>query len=335
MATLTSVRGVDGEDHPDADEETWRDRVLGLLLGGALGDAVGAPFEGALTVDPRHLERVIRGHEPLRWTDDTALQLALAEHVADHATDDQVVDDELVLALAEAWRAEPERGYGPNPPRIFAAALAGGDWRASVHDAFGGSGSLGNGGAMRVAPVGALPGRVERIAEIARRSAAVTHAHPVGQEAAAVIAVAAYRALRAPAGSSDPRGTLTRCVAVISTEELRGAIRAAWSAAERHDPHEAAEVTGNGVAAHESVAAALAAGLRHPDDPVAAISFAVRMAGDTDTIAAMTGSLVGSRTGARALPVELTARLEERERIEAVAARLAAATWRAPTGIPR
>ena len=319
-----------GEDGPDVDEETWRDRVLGLLLGGALGDAVGAPFEGALTVDPRHVERVIGGREPLRWTDDTALQLALAGHVADHATDDEVVDDDLVLALAEAWRAEPDRGYGPNPPRIFAAALAGEEWRTRVHDAFGGRGSLGNGGAMRVAPVGALPGGVERVVDVARRSAAVTHAHPVGQEAAGVIAVAAHRGLRAPEGTSDAPGTLTRCVAVVSTEELRGAIRAAWTAA-RRGPREAAEITGNGVAANESVGAALAAALSHPGDPVAAVSFAVRMAGDTDTIAAMAGSLVGSRTGARALPAELVARLEDRERIEGVAARLAAATWHAPS----
>jgi ADP-ribosylglycohydrolase len=52
------------------------------------------------------------------------------------------------------------------------------------------------------------------------------------------------------------------------------------------------------------------------------------MAGDTDTIAAIAGSIVGAWAGARALPEGLLARLEDRERIEEVATRLAASTWR-------
>ncbi|HEY6933357.1 MAG TPA: ADP-ribosylglycohydrolase family protein [Marmoricola sp.] len=314
-------------DEP-TEEAVWHDRVLGLLLGGALGDAVGAPFEGALQVHPSHVDRVLAGPEPLRWTDDTALQVALADYLAAHAGDAEVVDDDLVMALADAWRADPDRGYGPNPPRIFAAALAGDDWRAHVRGAFGGGGSLGNGGAMRAAPVGVIPGGVRRIAEVARRSAAVTHAHPVGQEAAAAVAVAVHWGLRARQRPEGPEEVLAYCTAAVSTQELRNRLRAVRSVVGCTDPREAAMQTGNGVAAHESVGAALTAALTHPDDPVAAISYAVRMAGDTDTIAAIAGSIVGAWTGAQALPEGLVGRLEDRARIQDVAARLAASTWR-------
>ncbi|MFW6091531.1 MAG: ADP-ribosylglycohydrolase family protein, partial [Actinomycetota bacterium] len=57
---------------------SWRDRVRGCLLGGALGDALGAPFEGVRAVDGTDWERLITSARPLAWTDDTALQLALA-----------------------------------------------------------------------------------------------------------------------------------------------------------------------------------------------------------------------------------------------------------------
>jgi poly(ADP-ribose) glycohydrolase ARH3 len=106
-------------------DAAWLDRVRGLLLGGALGDALGAPFEGAAEVDPSRLDRLVESDDPLCWTDDTALQLALAEHLADSGADDEVDDDELAVVLARAWQAEPWRGYGANPPRIFASVLAG------------------------------------------------------------------------------------------------------------------------------------------------------------------------------------------------------------------
>jgi ADP-ribosylglycohydrolase len=51
------------------------------------------------------------------------------------------------------------------------------------------------------------------------------------------------------------------------------------------------------------------------------------MGGDTDTVAAMAGSIVGAATGARALPSDLLARLEDRVGIEQVADALAARTW--------
>ncbi|HEX6233047.1 MAG TPA: ADP-ribosylglycohydrolase family protein [Jiangellaceae bacterium] len=60
----------------------WRRRVRGCLLGGALGDALGAPFEGRPVVAPDELRAWVDSDRPLRWTDDTALQVALADYLA-------------------------------------------------------------------------------------------------------------------------------------------------------------------------------------------------------------------------------------------------------------
>ncbi|MGY2004984.1 ADP-ribosylglycohydrolase family protein [Blastococcus sp. SYSU DS1024] len=306
----------------------WEDRVLGLLLGGAVGDALGARFEGSARVPPDELHRSLTSDGMLRWTDDTALQVALADHLADLGADD-LDQDALALSFARTWEREPWRGYGANPPRIFAAALAGRDWRSVARDSFDGSGSLGNGGAMRAAPVGTLSGGPERVAEVARRSAEITHAHPVGQDGAVAIAVTVGHLLGTPPGAPPPvDAVLAACRRHLSTAQLERAVAAVASAARSALPEEAAATTGNGITAHEAVGAALCAALPRLEDPVAAVVFAVRMGGDTDTVAAMAGSIAGAFAGARAIPEHLLARLEDRERIESVAHRLAAGSGR-------
>ncbi|MGY1827590.1 ADP-ribosylglycohydrolase family protein [Blastococcus sp. SYSU DS0541] len=316
--------------HQPADA-IWLNKVGGLLLGGALGDALGAPFEGSPEVDPRRLDRLLASEAMLRWTDDTALQLAFAEHLAHQAaepvTGAEVDEDRLAVAFARTWQAEPWRGYGANPPRIFEAVLAGSDWRTEARRSFGGRGSLGNGGAMRAAPAGALPGGLTRVGAAARRSAAITHAHPVGQDGAAIVAVAVHVGIhQALPGDVAPKLVLQHCGRAATTAELRDAVGAAGAVPEDADPAEVARQTGNGIAAHEAVGAALGAALRHPDDPLAAILFAVRMGGDTDTVAAIAGSIVGAWTGASAIPEGLLTRIEQRTRIQTVAARLAGST---------
>jgi poly(ADP-ribose) glycohydrolase ARH3 len=180
---------------------------------------------------------------------------------------------------------------------------------------------------MRAAPAGVLPGGVARVSEVDRRSAAVTHAHPIGQDGAAVVAVAVHVGLHAaPPGEVAPEPVLDHCGRAATTAELRDAVAVAGAVPSIADPAEAARRTGNSIAAHEAVGAALCAVRRHPDDPLAAVLFAVRMGGDTDTIAAVAGSIVGAWAGASSLPQALLERLEHRQRIERVAVRLAAAT---------
>jgi poly(ADP-ribose) glycohydrolase ARH3 len=308
---------------PDVVLTPWEDRVLGLLLGGAVGDALGARFEGSQRVPPGEFRRLLTSGATLRWTDDTALQVTLADHLADLGEDD-VDQDGLALAFARTWEREPWRGYGADPPRIFAAALAGQDWRSVARESFNGSGSLGNGGAMRAAPVGTLSGGPDRVAEVARRSAEITHAHPVGQDGAVVIAVAVHHLLRTAPG--DPPAideVLEACSRQLSTPELERALAAVPAAARSTEPEEAADRTGNGITAHEAVGAALCAALPRLRDPEAAVAFAVQMGGDTDTIAAMAGSIAGAFAGAGAMQERLLGRLEGREWIQDVAQRLA------------
>lgn len=85
----------------------------------------------------------------------------------------------------------------------------------------------------------------------------------------------------------------------------------------------AAHALGNDVSALGSVPLALLAFLVNQDSPAAAIRYAVRAGGDTDTIAAMAGALAGARAGALELPAEWVDRLEPAARMSALAEQLA------------
>ena len=119
---------------------------------------------------------------------------------------------------------------------------------------------------------------------------------------------------------------LRACADHVSTPRIRRALEAAEAACRVPDPWAAAGVTGNGIAADEAVAATLCAALPRLADPVAAVTFAVRMGGDTDTVAAMAGSVAGAYAGASALPGHLLGRLEQAERIAETGRRLARRT---------
>jgi ADP-ribosylglycohydrolase len=78
---------------------------------------------------------------------------------------------------------------------------------------------------------------------------------------------------------------------------------------------------GSGVAAHASVPTALACFLLYPDSFQEAVKAAISLGGDTDTIAAMTGALVGSRLGLAVIP-ESWLDVEGRAELVALADRL-------------
>jgi poly(ADP-ribose) glycohydrolase ARH3 len=281
------------------------DRWRGALLGTALGDALGCPFEGQARVDPEDVEAWLEASDELTWTDDTAMTIALSRSLI--AQGGELDPEQLGDAFAVAYREEPWRGYGAGPPQVFAAAAEGVPYVEAAARLFGGAGSFGNGAAMRAAPV-AIVGHDDprRVAHVARVQATVTHAHPLGRDGAVLLALSVW------AVATTPHRPAAEAIAdqlrLLETVEMRRAASAALDL--DGDPAAIAGRLGNGIAAVEAVPAALAAFLRAPDEPRSVLAGAVVIGGDTDTIAAMAGALVGARVGALALPRPLLDRLE-------------------------
>ncbi len=293
-----------------------RDRFRGALLGAAVGDALGAPFEGRPSVEPDRLARLDHDPGPLRYTDDTHMTLGMAHSLLERHGFDGA---HMAGVFARNFEAEPWRGYGPGPPRVFRLLSEGVAWDAAGRTLFGGSGSYGNGAAMRAAPAGLFhPGDPDRAAAIAAQAARITHAHPLGVEGATLQA----RAVAILVGSESPpaRDDLLRDLrAAARTVPFREALDRIPALPPDTTPREVAQALGNGIEAHRSVPAALYAALRHPDSFSGAVIFAIALGGDTDTIACMTGALAGARLGESAIPTRWRDHVEGAQTLRALA----------------
>ncbi len=163
------------------------ERVQFALNGLSIGDALGQQFfrpARQLLVNYREIPDGLWA-----YTDDTEMALAISETLDKHGTVDQ---DALAERFAIRFTRRPNRGYGAGADKLLTAISRGEPWREVSRNLFDGQGSMGNGGAMRAAPVGAyFADNPPKLIEEARRSAEVTHAHPDGIAGAVAIAVAA------------------------------------------------------------------------------------------------------------------------------------------------
>ncbi|XZE17465.1 ADP-ribosylglycohydrolase family protein [Pirellulaceae bacterium SH449] len=283
------------------------DRIFGSLIGLIFADAVGSRFEGMQQDQLRSkfkdkfaaFENALNRQE-LQYTDDGQMTLAIAEHLADNPT---IVSNDLMRRFVDVY--ESWRGYGRGARVLIEAFRDNAEYEFMAEHLFPG-GSLGNGAAMRSAPIGLrFVGDVTRIWQEAKNSAWPTHRHELGIEGAQLIAVAT--SIAASKSPINPLILAEELLPLCSTVVFQNRLERLRVVKADED----IEQFGNGIEAHESVVTALACFALYPCDYQIAISTAIWQGGDTDTIAAMTGALVGAHVGSgfsKDLPLK---RLEE------------------------
>jgi poly(ADP-ribose) glycohydrolase ARH3 len=295
-------------------------KFLGAMVGSAVGDAIG---ELAFHAPERaRLEALVEHLDILRYTDDTAMAIGLAEslvHVG--AVDHQHLGE----TFRRNYRREPWRGYASGPPTLFAQVERSGlSYREAAQRLFGGEGSLGNGAAMRIAPLGIFLYNSPQVYEQAAASAEVTHAHPVGKDGAAVLALSVALAV-----GLDPRQEfamehfLAELVASPRTETIREKMALVRSLlAESAGPDAAARRLGRTVAVHESMPFVVYSFLRHASSFEECLFCAVLHGGDRDTLGAMACGLSGAYLGIDAIPGWWRNKLENLQTVEGLAREL-------------
>ncbi len=293
------------------------DQYRGAMLGLALGDALGAPHEGGPL--ERLLWRALGSTRDglRRFTDDTQMSLDLADSLLACGDIDQ---DDLAARFSRSYRWD--RGYGPGAARVLKRIRAGWAWQEASRSVYP-KGSFGNGGAMRAPVVGLFFFRCpERIAPAARQSAEVTHAHPLGMEAAAIIAGATAAALSA----SDGRGILESAKDAASSAEFLDAFALARSWIDSNtmsSPREVRSRLGMGIQATQSCVTAIYLAARFVDAPFdSLLRFVADGGGDVDTVGAMAGAIWGARNGFAGLPPARVRGVEDADRIDDLATQL-------------
>ena len=283
-----------------------RDALNGLSVGDAFGQTFFHTNDRAVWFRDRALAK-----PPWRWTDDTAMALSIVEILGASGEIDQ---DALADRFATIYREEPTRGYGGGAHDILAQIGSFTPWPQASSSAFGGTGSMGNGAAMRVAPLGAFfaPDLDQAVVQ-AEASAEVTHFHTEGKAGAVAVAVAAALACRARTEQIERGAAFIDRVAEHLPEcHVREGLVEAARLAPDTPIATVAEKLGNGsrVLAQDTVPLVIWVAAHHLDTYEEALWLTVSAEGDMDTTAAMVGGIVASKVGTEAIPA---AWLEARE----------------------
>ncbi len=302
-------------------------RAEGALLGLAIGDALGMPTQMLPRRQVTQLFPVLAGFEagpPQNAisagqpagsvTDDTQQALIVARLLVEgHGHVESARFVEQLLAWAREAEANGSEQLGPSSRRALEAVQ-----RGLPPEEAGRRGDT-NGAAMRIAPVGiAVPVEpLSRLLDCVEEVCLPTH--HTGLAIAGAAAVAA--AVSAGVGGASLQEALSYARQAARLGQERGAYVAGASVAERLawalelvgslDEASAqdaiAELIGTGVATQEAVPAAFAIAARWSADPWRACLIAARLGGDSDTIGALAGAILGACAGAVAFPVEARA----------------------------
>jgi poly(ADP-ribose) glycohydrolase ARH3 len=301
-------------------------RFLGTMVGSAVGDAIG---ELAFATPERLvLEQLVEQALILRYTDDTAMAIGLAESILQNrGLDSRHLGD----TFRRNYNREPWRGYASGPPTVFSLVARGNlSYEQAAASLFGGTGSFGNGAAMRIAPVGLFFHYSPELYEQCRTASAVTHSHPVGIDGAAILARAVALALTTPRDQriSGPRfvDELARFSRSEPMTKMLTELRRLLAVGA--PPEEAALAFDRGVAVQDSLPFALYAFLARPDSFEECLFCAILNGGDCDTLGAMACAVSGARCGLEGIPERWRTKLENHQRIEGLAAGL----WEASRG---
>lgn len=324
---------------------SYPDRVRGCLLGGAIGDALGAPVE--FRALPDILGKVgdagVRDYLPAAFgptsgvgliTDDTQMTMFIAEGIIRARVREDRGLGFTVAVTDHALRRwlDTQHGIGPTGTRdgwlqsrvwLYSRRAPGNtclNSLAEAPDQFGHPArneSKGCGAVMRSAPFGLL-GRgesPERCYELARVSAGYTHGHPTGQIAAGALAAIIAHLTHGASMEEACRSTLRLLRGTPDHDETSDALAAALAAVERTPRStDAVHALGGGWVADEAIAIAVYCALSfpHADATLDALSLAVTHSGDSDSTGAICGNLLGTAYGANALPPGLVFQVEGR-----------------------
>lgn len=321
-----------------------RDRIRGAMIGCAAGDALGYPVEvlSEAAIVERYGLRGITDYNldengTAHFTADTQLMLLSANGILFAHTRGALrgimapVYQYFDAFYMDWYRLQTEKqprrarcGWINAYPALSAKrALSPTSMRVFSSDKFGSmdepvNDSKGSGCLLRTVPIGlSYSDDPAYLLDLAANTAALTHGNEVAWMASRALALiisliihqelSITEAVNKTLKALDKSFPDSRTVVYELSRTIRSAMSLATSASSDLD---AIHALGKGWVAEEALAIGLLSALRHENDIAGAMTFAANHGGDSNTTAAIAGTLVGARIGFNAIPDRFVDRLE-------------------------
>lgn len=280
---------------------------LGALLGTLIGDTLGLPYE---SMSRPRVQAFLRS-KPLKQSfllgrgmisDDTEHHCMVANALLAHPQDLDAFRRSLAWRL-RFWLLGLPAGIGGATMRALVRLWLG------VSPERSGVDSAGNGTAMRSALIGLMPGPEDHWRRYLKAATQITHSHPLAVEGSLIVALTArLGAQHGPNLSFEQvrEQALKECQEPFweqAFKDISEFLKSPEQSLEQLADHWGLEGGVTGYIAH-SLPIALAAVFRWPGEGLMVIDEVVRLGGDTDTVAAIAGALVGAINGPEVWPEE-------------------------------
>lgn len=279
-----------------------------VLLGTAIGDALGVPFEKKLSNFEGLVEwdgKTYLGSEhhklaPGQYSDDTQMSLMVAESlIENHGFN----PDDLATRYTDWLVSGRARGYGKTTLLAVQNLQNGKHWSES-----GVAGSTGNGTAMRAAPFGVyFRNDLYSLVNICKIDSAITHASEEAEAGSIAIALAAAYAV-----NDNLDNLLEKIWEKLPNSKVKSTIYSLGSLidSEYISPEQSLRILGTKADVRETVPAALYCFLKFHNYHDAVVA-AIKAGGDTDTTAAVVGALFGAKSGLKGVSDDIVKSVED------------------------
>jgi len=284
------------------------DKITGCLLGTAIGDALGLPFEGLSRQRLERMQPDLTGYHLVigrgMVSDDTEHACMVAQSLITSRGDVSKFSSSLGWHL-RFWLLGLPAGIGMATGRAIFKLLVG------FPPSKSGVWSAGNGPAMRSPVIGVAFGHdSEKLRQFVHASTLVTHSDPKAEYGALAVAQAAWMQSNSQSDASVLLQQLQAQLKDDGASEFMGLMKQVTNSIERNESTlDFAESLGleKGVTGYiyNTVPVALHAWLSHPTDLNKALVAVISCGGDTDTVAAITGGIVGAGLKADEIPMNL------------------------------
>jgi ADP-ribosylglycohydrolase len=292
-----------------------KERFTGAILGCAVGDALGAPFEGVgankLFQDSVPDYAPITGFPRGQYTDDTQMTLAIVKAVLE---DGEIRGKSVAEKFAQLWRSGEIVGPGASCSEAMWRYIRG---EAGWDECGTAPGRAGNGTAMRAGPIGLWDyDAPEKLVEDATAVSVITHTDERAVAGAIAVAVAVAYVVQRDEILVDDFVLHVSPSVLDQSADLARAVNKLPALMEADESEAMHTIVNEGWNGHDAsfgvtpfviptVLASFYAFLKHPGDFCAAVTTVINMGGDVDSTGAITGAISGAFNGVYGIPRHL------------------------------